>query len=346
MASPLELALDQRLSLRVWKALDARNEPGKLFAAGEHVWGLGNSVVVLGEVLVRVLVADVVQGAVADDRVEPGADVDLVVAAQRLVRTQQGLLNDVLGSMPGNDAPGEGDQAGPVAPHDLFEGGLVAGAEEADEPGIGLRAQRDACQGPQAGAHLGRSIGASVLELERTLLRVWQVQVIVSTRWADEDHGLGRIRSIRVTVGMDRGLAVVLTALVGGLIALQAPINSVLGHHTGSLPAALVSFLVGTFILLAVVVVIGDTGGLASTFDVRWYYLVGGVLGAAYVTVALISVRTIGAGGVAAATITGQLTTAVVIDRFGLLGLERTALTTTRLLGVGLLLAGTYLVVR
>ncbi len=45
---------------------------------------------------------------------------------------------------------------------------------------------------------------------------------------------------------MDRGTAVVLTAAVGGLIALQAPINSGLGRTIGSLQAAFVSFLVGT----------------------------------------------------------------------------------------------------
>jgi bacterial/archaeal transporter family-2 protein len=145
---------------------------------------------------------------------------------------------------------------------------------------------------------------------------------------------------------MDRGVAVILTALVGGLVALQAPINSGLGRHTGSLPAAFVSFGLGTLILLVIVIASGDTDGLRSTFDVSWYYLVGGVLGAAYVTVALLSVRTIGAGGVAAATITGQLTTAVVIDRLGILGLERVPLSTTRIAGIALLLAGTFLVVR
>jgi transporter family-2 protein len=145
---------------------------------------------------------------------------------------------------------------------------------------------------------------------------------------------------------VDRGLAVILTAVVGGLIALQAPINAGLGRATGSLPAALVSFLVGTLILAFIVAFSGHTGGLGSTFDVRWYYLIGGLLGAAYVTVALISVSTIGAGGVAAATITGQLTSAVVLDRLGVLGLEKVPLSATRLVGVALLLAGTYLVVR
>ncbi len=138
----------------------------------------------------------------------------------------------------------------------------------------------------------------------------------------------------------------ILTAAVGGLIALQAPINAGLGRSTGSLPAALVSFFVGTLLLALIVLLVGHTGGLGSTFDVPWYYLIGGILGAAYVTVALISVSTIGAGGVAAATITGQLTAAVVIDRLGVLGLEKVPLSASRLAGVALLLAGTFLVVR
>ena len=48
----------------------------------------------------------------------------------------------------------------------------------------------------------------------------------------------------------------------------------------------------------------------------------------------------------AAATITGQLTAAVVIDRLGILGLEKVPLSASRLVGVGLLLAGTFFVVR
>lgn len=145
---------------------------------------------------------------------------------------------------------------------------------------------------------------------------------------------------------MDRGLAVLLTAVVGGVLALQAPINAGLGRTTGNIAAALVSFAVGTLVLVLVVGVSGEASGLASTFDVRWYYLVGGLLGAAYVTMALITVSSIGAGGVAAATITGQLTAAVIIDRLGILGLEQTPFTVSRIAGVVLLLGGTYLIIR
>ncbi len=145
---------------------------------------------------------------------------------------------------------------------------------------------------------------------------------------------------------MDRGLAVLLTAGAGGLIALQAPINAGLGRATGSLPAALVSFGVGTSPWRRSSCSAARRVGSSSTFDVSWYYLLGGLLGAVYVANALIAVSAIGAGGVAAATITGQLTVSVAIDRFGLFGLDQVPLSPERVVGVALLIAGTVLIVR
>jgi transporter family-2 protein len=133
---------------------------------------------------------------------------------------------------------------------------------------------------------------------------------------------------------------------VGGLIAAQPVVNAGLGKQTGSIAAALISFAVGTLLLAGIVVVAGDAGRVSGAFDVSWYYLLGGVLGAAYVFTALVVVKHIGAGGVAAATITGQLTLSVVLDRIGFLGLEESPITWERVVGVALLLAGTYLIVR
>ena len=145
---------------------------------------------------------------------------------------------------------------------------------------------------------------------------------------------------------MDRGVAVILMAAVGGLIALQPAINAGLGKATGNIAAAFVSFAIGTVVLAAIVVIAGQAGGVSGALDVRWYYLLGGVLGAAYVFTALVTVSSIGAGGVAAATITGQLTLSVIIDRLGILGLEEQPITVERIAGVALLLAGTFLIVR
>jgi bacterial/archaeal transporter family-2 protein len=141
-------------------------------------------------------------------------------------------------------------------------------------------------------------------------------------------------------------IAALATVAVGSLIALQAPINSGLGKVTGTLPAAAISFIVGTVLLLGIVLLSGEAGNLAKAGEVRWYYLIGGLLGAAYVTTVLLTVRTLGAGGVTAATVAGQLTMSVVIDRLGFLGLDETPITLTRVIGVMLLFAGTVLVIR
>jgi transporter family-2 protein len=146
---------------------------------------------------------------------------------------------------------------------------------------------------------------------------------------------------------MDRGVAVALTAGAGGLIALQAPINSTLGRAVGTFPAAFVSFAIGTLALAGIVALAGD--GFSQIGEARhlsWYYLTGGILGAVYVTCVLVTVRDLGAGGVVAATIAGQLTASMVIDQMGLLGVAKEPITAAKLAGVVLLSAGVYLIVR
>ena len=146
---------------------------------------------------------------------------------------------------------------------------------------------------------------------------------------------------------MDRGLAVALTAVVGGCIALQAPINSQLGKAVGTFQAAFLSFAIGTLLLTAIAVLArGGLGHVGEARHVAWYYLTGGILGAAYVTTVLVTVRSLGVGGVVAATIAGQLTMSVIVDHFGWLGVERQTITAARVVGIALLAAGVFLVVR
>lgn len=144
---------------------------------------------------------------------------------------------------------------------------------------------------------------------------------------------------------MNRTFALVLTAGVGGLLALQAPINGHLGQHLGKLQAAFISFVVGTVLLGAIVFLFdGGMHGLGGG-AVPWYYFVGGLLGAAYITTVIFTVSTLGAGGITAATISAQLVVSLLLDQFGALGLEQQSITWTRIAGVVLLAAGTYLVV-
>ena len=143
---------------------------------------------------------------------------------------------------------------------------------------------------------------------------------------------------------MDRGVAVVLATVIGGTLALQAPLNSILGRYVGGLPATVAAFTVGLVALLAVSVVAGGLGGLGSLGDAPWYAIVGGgLISAVYVASIVWTVRALGATGLTAATIAGQFAVALAVDHFGWLGVERQPITLTRLAGLALIAVGTWL---
>jgi transporter family-2 protein len=147
---------------------------------------------------------------------------------------------------------------------------------------------------------------------------------------------------------VSKELAVLATVAAGGAVAAQAPVNNVLSRYVGSFGAASVNFAVGVACILIVTFVFaGGLDGDEGAESPAWYYWVfGGVTGVIIVTTTLITVRELGAGGVTAATIAGQLALSVVLDRFGVLGLEERAVTWEKLAGIALLAAGTMLVVR
>ncbi len=147
---------------------------------------------------------------------------------------------------------------------------------------------------------------------------------------------------------MSRGGAIGLVIAAGIVIATQAPVNGRLGRQIGTLQAATVSFLVGTAALIAVTAAFGDggLGAIGGAHRAPWWALMGGLLGAFYVAVALLTVRTLGATVLTALVVSSQLITAALLDHFGLFGLTRQHFTPLQLLGVVLLMGGTALVIR
>jgi transporter family-2 protein len=143
---------------------------------------------------------------------------------------------------------------------------------------------------------------------------------------------------------MDRPVAVIITLVTGGLVALQPPANELLARHVGNVGAAFVSLFISTALVGAVLVLAGDTGELRGIDSFRPVHLWGGIAGAAVVVITLITVKSLGASGVVAALVCAQLTVSAVLDRMGALGLEQTPLTWSRGAGIALLVAGTFLV--
>ncbi|HYZ29923.1 MAG TPA: DMT family transporter [Thermoleophilaceae bacterium] len=141
---------------------------------------------------------------------------------------------------------------------------------------------------------------------------------------------------------MGKLAAILATFAAGALVAAQPPANNELSKHVGGIAAAFTSTVISATVLGAILVAGGHAGRLSGLRHVRPEHLLGGLGGAAIVWVSLITVRTLGAGGVVAATVCGQLTVAALLDRLGVLGLERVGLTPLRLLGMALMVAGTF----
>ena len=94
-------------------------------------------------------------------------------------------------------------------------------------------------------------------------------------------------------------------------------------------------------------VLAGGLSGIAHAGDAPWWALiVGGLISALYVASIVWTVRALGAGGLTAATIAGQFAVAMVVDHYGWLGVERSPITMSKLAGLALLAAGTWLIVR
>ena len=146
---------------------------------------------------------------------------------------------------------------------------------------------------------------------------------------------------------MDRGVAVAVAAVIGGIVAAQAPLNSQLGRSVGGLNASVVALAISFVALLMLASVTDGLGGIRRIGDAPWHVAIGGGLaGALYVGSIVWTVRALGAGGLTAVTISGQLAVAVAMDHFGWLGVERTPVTAAKVAGVALLAVGTWLVIK
>ena len=141
---------------------------------------------------------------------------------------------------------------------------------------------------------------------------------------------------------------VLLLTLAGMGLTVQQAVNSRLRLAVGSpVLSALVSFLVGGIALgfLALFGAFGR-GKLTDLGPLPWWAWIGGLFGAFYVTLAVIGVPRVGAAVVICCAVFGQLLAALALDSLGWLGVPRVPLSTSRVVGALLLLAGVLLMQR
>lgn len=160
---------------------------------------------------------------------------------------------------------------------------------------------------------------------------------------------MGFIALLFKLFAMNNSVFYILAIFAGAMLAAQAGINSQLRFVVGSpVLATLISFLVGTFVLLIYILIFQRPAAetLVGLQNMAWHKWTGGLIGAFYVTGVIIIAPRIGATNTTALIVGGQILFALFLDHFGYLGFMQHSVNAMRLFGASMLIAGVYVILK
>ena len=132
----------------------------------------------------------------------------------------------------------------------------------------------------------------------------------------------------------------------GVSVATQQVLNGNLRTALGSPAwAALFSYAGGLLTMIVAVIVLREqVPSWRMMSGVPWWAWSGGVFGGAFILLSILLLPSLGAATLFALIIAGQVLAAVTLDHFGALGLTPHPISTMRLAGAALLIAGVVLI--
>lgn len=141
-------------------------------------------------------------------------------------------------------------------------------------------------------------------------------------------------------------LPMIIIGLIAGVaVGIQSPLASMIGARLGLLESVFIVHLGGT-ILAGIPLLLARGGQLGSWQHVPWYALGAGLLGGVVVGSVSLTIPRLGVATTVMLIVLGQLTIGVLADHYGLLGAAVRPIDAIRLVGIGLLLLGAWLVSR
>lgn len=140
-------------------------------------------------------------------------------------------------------------------------------------------------------------------------------------------------------------LAYVAAMLAGVSFVFQQAVNANLRIEISS-PwwAGFVSYLGGTIVMLLAAIALRAPLPLASLGGISAMSWTGGLFGAIYIAISILTLPKLGAATVIALLVAGQLIGSLVFDHYGILGVPVHHITGVRVAGAVLLLAGVVLI--
>jgi transporter family-2 protein len=139
-----------------------------------------------------------------------------------------------------------------------------------------------------------------------------------------------------------------LAVLAGVSLGVQQVLNANLRAALNSAAwSGFVSYFVGLACMALLALALRDpVPSVALAGRIPWWAFSGGVLGAAYIGLAIFLIPQLGAATFVILLVTGQMLASVAFDHFGWLGLAQRPVDLSRLIGIALLIGGCILIRR
>lgn len=137
-------------------------------------------------------------------------------------------------------------------------------------------------------------------------------------------------------------------AVAGALMAVQGTLNAVLSKFIGLLETSFLAQVLGGVAAAVLLYVLRlGSGSLGALRDgVPWYTLLAGPIGLAIIYLVAYGISQSGVAAATTAIIIGQVSTAVLIDSLGLFGAQHVPFCWTKVLGIALLAAAGWIMLR
>jgi transporter family-2 protein len=143
------------------------------------------------------------------------------------------------------------------------------------------------------------------------------------------------------------GVAAVLAFAAGIGGAVQIAVQGKLGERVGSLEALTTAVLIGGVVAIVILLAVRQSfSGVSEAFAGPKWMLLGGLMGVFIIFAVTYAGPKIGVVATTATLIAAQFAVATLIDRLGWFGVERIAISPSRVVGISLLFVGAALSLR
>lgn len=142
---------------------------------------------------------------------------------------------------------------------------------------------------------------------------------------------------------MDTWLVVVIGLIGGAAVGLQSPLAGSMAQRVGGTASSFIVHLSGA-VFSGIFLILRGGEKISEWRSLPWYMLTAGIFGLILYQTIGITLPRLGSTMMIVLIIIGQLVIGAVIDHFGLMGMVQRPIDLTRVLGIGALILGGYLI--